>query len=81
MSPEPRGTTAGGVDRLGEMFARCRAAGEAALVTYVMGGDPDLATSKAMALACVEGGADLVEIDDEAYYDAFERHFGSDLRT
>ena len=27
-----------------------------------MGGDPDLATSKAMALACVEGGADLLEI-------------------
>jgi tryptophan synthase alpha chain len=50
------------IDRLGAMFARCRAANEAALVTYVMGGDPDLATSKAMALACVEGGADLLEI-------------------
>ena len=37
-------------------------AGEAALVTYVMGGDPDLATSRAMALACVEGGADLLEL-------------------
>jgi tryptophan synthase alpha chain len=62
MSPGPRGTAGAGVDRLGEMFARCRAGGEAALVTYVMGGDPDLSTSKAMALACVEGGADLVEI-------------------
>ncbi len=49
-------------DRIAETFARRRAAGEAALVTYVMGGDPDLATSKAMALACVEGGADLLEI-------------------
>jgi tryptophan synthase alpha chain len=48
--------------RLDAMFSRCRAANEAALVTYVMGGDPDLATSKAMALACVEGGADLLEI-------------------
>jgi tryptophan synthase alpha chain len=50
------------VDRIGAMFGRCRAGHEAALVTYVMGGDPDLATSKAMALACVEGGADLLEI-------------------
>jgi tryptophan synthase alpha chain len=33
-----------------------------ALVTYVMAGDPDLATSRAMALACVEGGADVVEL-------------------
>ncbi|BDG03955.1 tryptophan synthase subunit alpha [Anaeromyxobacter oryzae] len=49
-------------DRIAAAFARCRDAGEAALVTYVMGGDPDLATSKAMALACVEGGADLLEI-------------------
>jgi tryptophan synthase alpha chain len=49
-------------DRIAAAFARCRAAGEPALVTYVMGGDPDLATSKAMALACLEGGADLLEI-------------------
>jgi len=49
-------------DRIAASFARCRAAGETALVTYVMAGDPDLATSKAMAVACAEGGADLVEI-------------------
>ncbi len=49
-------------DRVGAAFAACRARGEAALVTYVMGGDPDLAGSRAMALACVEGGADLLEI-------------------
>jgi tryptophan synthase alpha chain len=49
-------------DRIAATFARCRAAGEAALVTYVMAGDPDLATAKAMAVACVEGGADLVEL-------------------
>jgi tryptophan synthase alpha chain len=53
---------AAGEDRIRATFERCRAAGEAALVTYVMGGDPDVATSKAMALACVEGGADLLEI-------------------
>jgi tryptophan synthase alpha chain len=49
-------------DRIAAAFARCRAAGEAALVTYVMAGDPDVATSKAMALACAEGGADLLEL-------------------
>jgi tryptophan synthase alpha chain len=50
------------VDRIQSAFDRCRAAGESALVTYVMGGDPDPATSLAMALACVEGGADLLEL-------------------
>jgi tryptophan synthase alpha chain len=49
-------------DRIAASFARCRAKGGAALVTYVMAGDPDLATSKAMAVACAEGGADLVEL-------------------
>jgi tryptophan synthase alpha chain len=50
------------VSRLSETFARCRAEGRPALVTYVMGGDPDVAGSARMALACVEGGADLLEI-------------------
>jgi tryptophan synthase alpha chain len=49
-------------DRIRAAFDRCRAAGESALVAYVMGGDPDVATSKAMALACVENGADLLEL-------------------
>jgi tryptophan synthase alpha chain len=50
------------VNRLETAFAKCRAEGRAALVTYVMGGDPDVKGSAAMALACVEGGADLLEI-------------------
>jgi len=50
------------VNRLEATFARCRAEGRGALVTYVMGGDPDLASSKALALACLDGGADLLEI-------------------
>ncbi|ACG75377.1 tryptophan synthase, alpha subunit [Anaeromyxobacter sp. K] len=49
-------------DRISAAFERCRAERRAALVTYVMGGDPDLATARQMALACVEGGADLVEL-------------------
>jgi tryptophan synthase alpha chain len=50
------------VTRIEAAFARCRAERRPALVTYVMGGDPDLAGSKALALACVDGGADLLEI-------------------
>lgn len=50
------------VDRLRAAFDRCKAAGESALVTYVMGGDPDPATSLAMAMACVAGGADVLEL-------------------
>ena len=49
-------------DRLSTTFARCRSEGRAALVTYVMAGDPDVKTSMAMALACVQGGADILEL-------------------
>ncbi len=49
-------------DRIASMFEAARARGEAALVTYLMAGDPDLATSKAAARACAEAGADLIEI-------------------
>jgi len=51
-----------GVDRVREAFRAARERGEAALVTYVMGGDPDIETSRAAALACAEGGADVLEI-------------------
>jgi len=50
------------MSRLTDAFAGCRTAGRPALVTYVMGGDPDLKGSIRLALACVEGGADLLEI-------------------
>lgn len=49
-------------ERLTETFARCRKEGRAALVSYVMAGDPDLKTSLAMALACISGGTDILEI-------------------
>ncbi len=48
--------------RIQAAFAAAAARGRGALVTYVMGGDPDLATSREMALACAAGGADLLEI-------------------
>ena len=51
-----------GPDRIGEAFSAAAKRGSAVLVTYVMAGDPDLATSREMALACAAGGADILEI-------------------
>ena len=48
-------------DRLSARFARCRAEGRAALVTYVMAGDPDPETSLAILSALPDAGADIVE--------------------
>ncbi len=48
--------------RLDATFARCRAESRAALVTYVMAGDPDPETSLAVLRALPEAGADLVEL-------------------
>jgi tryptophan synthase alpha chain len=62
MSTRPAEAAPGGADRIASMFEAARARGEAALVVYLMAGDPDLAASKAAALACAEAGADLVEI-------------------
>jgi tryptophan synthase alpha chain len=49
-------------DRIQAAFDAAAKRGSAALVTYVMAGDPDLATSRDMALACAAGGADILEI-------------------
>ena len=47
--------------RLAARFALCRDEGRAALVTYVMAGDPDPETSLAILSALPEAGADIVE--------------------
>ena len=47
--------------RIDAAFARCRAEGRAALVTYVMAGDPDPETSLAILNALPGAGADIVE--------------------
>ena len=47
--------------RIDATFARCRAEGRAALVTYVMAGDPDPETSLAVLRALPKAGADIVE--------------------
>jgi tryptophan synthase alpha chain len=50
-----------GQARIDATFARCRAENRAALVTYVMAGDPDPETSLAVLKALPEAGADIVE--------------------
>jgi tryptophan synthase alpha chain len=52
-----------GIEAIAEAFARARANGRrAALMPYLMGGYPDLETSRAIGIAYAEGGADLIEL-------------------
>jgi tryptophan synthase alpha chain len=52
-----------GTDRIAEAFARANADGRrAALMPYLMGGYPDLDTSREIGLAYARGGADLIEL-------------------
>ena len=48
--------------RLSATFADCAAAGRAALVTFVTGGDPDPTTSAALLAALPQAGADVIEL-------------------
>jgi len=48
--------------RIATRFAALKAEGRPALVTYVMGGDPDLATSQAILEALPQAGADIIEL-------------------
>jgi tryptophan synthase alpha chain len=50
------------VTRLDETFARLKAEGRTALVTFVTAGDPDYATSLALLRALPGAGADVVEL-------------------
>lgn len=48
--------------RIREAFAAARADGRVALIPYVVAGYPDADTSFAAALACIDAGADLLEV-------------------
>ncbi len=48
--------------RLAARFAALKAEGRAALVAYLMAGDPDIATSLAVMDAAIRAGADILEI-------------------
>jgi tryptophan synthase alpha chain len=47
--------------RIEARFQKCRAEGRAALVTYVMAGDPDPETSLQILTSLPKAGADIVE--------------------
>ena len=52
-----------GTERIAEAFESARADGRrAALMPYLMGGFPDLESSRRIGIAYAEGGADLVEL-------------------
>ncbi|MEO8273222.1 MAG: tryptophan synthase subunit alpha [Chloroflexota bacterium] len=51
-----------GGQRIGASFAAARADARTALVPYVVAGYPDLDTSYEAALACIDAGADVLEI-------------------
>jgi tryptophan synthase alpha chain len=48
--------------RIADRFAACAREGRPALVTYIMAGDPDLATASAILAALPEAGADIIEL-------------------
>ncbi|MCU0478515.1 MAG: tryptophan synthase subunit alpha [Chloroflexi bacterium] len=60
-SPSSTNATAG-ARRIADAFARARAAGRVALIPYIVAGYPDADTSLAVALAAIDGGADLLEV-------------------
>ena len=45
-----------------EVFARCRDERRAALIPYLMAGDPSLEVTPALLAAAVAGGADIIEV-------------------
>jgi tryptophan synthase alpha chain len=55
-------TATRGGERIGAAFAAATAQGRPALVLYVVAGYPDLETSYEAAIACIDGGADLLEV-------------------
>lgn len=50
------------MSRIKDAFARAKKEERAALVAYLMAGDPDLSASEKLALACIRGGANLLEL-------------------
>lgn len=48
--------------RIADAFARCKAEGRVALIPFVTGGYPDMATAERILVALAEAGADLIEI-------------------
>jgi len=50
------------VTAIARAFERARADGRAALIPYIVAGYPDAEASLTAALACIDAGADLLEV-------------------
>jgi tryptophan synthase alpha chain len=50
------------MSRIADCFARLKRRGEAALIPFLMAGDPDLDVTRELVLAATEAGADLIEL-------------------
>jgi tryptophan synthase alpha chain len=50
------------LERIRQTFESCRYQQRPALITYLMGGDPTPRASRSLAIACLEAGADVLEI-------------------
>jgi tryptophan synthase alpha chain len=50
------------LNRIDTTFAELRAAGRKALITYICAGDPNLAQTRALALAFAKAGVDVLEL-------------------
>ncbi len=61
-NPPPMPTSTLTRTRIDSRFAQCKAEGRAALVTFLMCGDPDLATSLDILKALPKAGADVIEV-------------------
>ena len=48
--------------RIDQVFKRLKAKGEKALIPFITAGDPDLATTRALALEIAGRGADILEL-------------------
>ena len=48
--------------RIDDTFARLRASGKKAFVSYIMAGDPDMATSLAVLRGLPGAGVDIIEL-------------------
>ena len=57
-----RNSKNGGRARIEARFAKLRGEGRAALVTYIMSGDPDLETSAKIISGLPAAGADIIEL-------------------
>jgi tryptophan synthase alpha chain len=58
----PSTNATAGARLIADAFARARAGGRLALIPYIVAGYPDAETSLAVALAAIDGSADLLEV-------------------